>query len=193
MPVVDLNWRHGRPDRTSGFRARKTKEKGDNRKVASFFGLSSLVLANPFREPIDSLSCRYLPTPPRARGFLWPLRAANSPLCRCLAAPPRARCLLHSVRARGFIALPLSGRSSSGLLSSALGASPWIHRSAAIYPLPLGLAPVCERPEPVGPSSNPRRAVFSRARGLVSFVRVVGGVGRLSPACASAVKDNRVI
>ena len=169
MPVVDLNWRHGRPDRTSGFRARKTKEKGDNRKVASFFGLSSFVLANPFREPIDSLSCRYLPTPPRARGFLCPLRA------------------------RGFIVLPLSGRSSSGLLSFALGASPWIHRSAAIYPLPLGLAPVCERPEPVGPSSDPRQAVFSRARGLVSFVRVVGGVGRLSPACASAVKDNRVI
>ena len=106
---------------------------------------------------------------------------------------------------------------SSGASSSLPGASPSIPRSAAVFPLPFSLAFFSVRCEPDDSLFYRCLAIFCRARTglrkpraqypaicplpfgifsgsqIVFFVCDVGGVGRLSPASASAVKDNREI
>ena len=68
-----------------------------------------------------------------------------------------------------------------------------IRYSATVWLPSVGLAPVCEKPEPSILPFVPCHSAFSRARRSSLFVCDVGGVGRLSPASASAVKDNREI
>ena len=115
----------------------------------------------------------------------------DSSFCRCLAAPPRARCLLHSVRARGFIVLPLSIRYLSGSHQFAKGLSPLVHRLILAKRHFLGLALICDRPEPVGPSPDPRQSALSRARSWsIGYPRA--GAGAPSRAPADRTGDNRL-
>ena len=117
----------------------------------------------------------------------------DSPFRCCISASLRARVFLRPVRARRFPVLSLFFRFPSGSRFSPPGASPMFRYSAAVWIPSVGLAPVCEKPEPVAPSSGLCQSIVSWAHGSFFFVCVVGGVGRLSPASASAVKDNREI
>ena len=93
--------------------------------------------------------------------------------------------LMSSLRARRLPVRWFSDESSMGSRFHALGASPSIRCFADFRPLLLGLAPVCEKPESVAPSSGLRGSALLRARKSVNLLASsVEQGGYLLPALA---------